>query len=299
MIATSISGATPVAPRTESPSACSVQNRAPAAMRASFTKIARYSYHGTTRSAGFEIASRIACSIVAERSVVVSAARSKPCSATILSTKALRAFAMFALSSACASPQNASPQNATSRPRGTRPLRRARALESSSLPWWSSVRRSWREKLPVTANRGEHTEAGQERHHRRAARAHERQRHTHDRQDPRDHARVDEHVEEERERQRAGEQPRERVLRLRRDPTGRARRARGRARASSRSPSSPNSSPITAKMKSVERSGRNSRCACVPFIQPLPNRPPEPIAIFDLDRVVARAERVRLRVRGT
>ena len=43
----------------------------------------------------------------------------------------------------------------------------------------------------------------------------------------------------------------------------------------------PNSSPMTAKMKSVERSGRNSSCAWLPFIQPLPNSPPEPIAICD------------------
>jgi hypothetical protein len=43
----------------------------------------------------------------------------------------------------------------------------------------------------------------------------------------------------------------------------------------------PNSSPSTAKMKSVERSGRNSSWACVPLPQPLPNMPPEPMAIFD------------------
>ncbi len=43
----------------------------------------------------------------------------------------------------------------------------------------------------------------------------------------------------------------------------------------------PNSSPMTAKMKSVWRSGRNSSCAWLPCIQPLPNTPPEPIAIFD------------------
>jgi DEAD/DEAH box helicase domain-containing protein len=32
---------------------------------------------------------------------------------------------------------------------------------------------------------------------------------------------------------------------------------------------------MTAKMKSVDRSGRNSRCACVPLSQPLPNRAEE------------------------
>ncbi len=43
----------------------------------------------------------------------------------------------------------------------------------------------------------------------------------------------------------------------------------------------PNSSEYTAKMKSVWRSGMNSRCDCVPFSQPLPARPPEPTAIVD------------------
>ena len=41
----------------------------------------------------------------------------------------------------------------------------------------------------------------------------------------------------------------------------------------------PNSSPKTAKMKSVCRSGRKSRWVCVPLSQPLPVTPPEPIAI--------------------
>ncbi|MNN56440.1 hypothetical protein D3C81_1713710 [compost metagenome] len=46
-------------------------------------------------------------------------------------------------------------------------------------------------------------------------------------------------------------------------------------------PIRPNSSENTAKMKSVVRSGMNSRCACVPLSQPLPVMPPEPIAIVD------------------
>ncbi len=33
-------------------------------------------------------------------------------------------------------------------------------------------------------------------------------------------------------------------------------------------------------MKSVVRSGMNSRCVCVPFMKPLPVRPPEPMAIM-------------------
>ena len=33
-------------------------------------------------------------------------------------------------------------------------------------------------------------------------------------------------------------------------------------------------------MKSVVRSGMNSRCVCVPCMKPLPVRPPEPIAIM-------------------
>src|SRR4029434_5265142 len=43
-------------------------------------------------------------------------------------------------------------------------------------------------------------------------------------------------------------------------------------------PTSPNSSPNTAKMKSVCRSGRKSRCVCVPFNHPFPTTPPEPSA---------------------
>ena len=43
----------------------------------------------------------------------------------------------------------------------------------------------------------------------------------------------------------------------------------------------PNSSENTAKMKSVVRSGMNSRWAWVPSIQPLPQMPPEPTAMVD------------------
>ena len=44
-------------------------------------------------------------------------------------------------------------------------------------------------------------------------------------------------------------------------------------------PTRPNSSEKAAKMKSVVRSGMNSRWVCVPFMKPLPVVPPEPIAI--------------------
>ena len=54
----------------------------------------------------------------------------------------------------------------------------------------------------------------------------------------------------------------------------------------------PNSSPNTAKMKSVWRSGRKSRWVWVPLSQPLPTTPPEPSAIDACVRVIARAERV-------
>ena len=49
---------------------------------------------------------------------------------------------------------------------------------------------------------------------------------------------------------------------------------------SSRLPTSPNSSEKAAKMKSVVRSGMNSRWVWVPAMKPLPNMPPEPIAIM-------------------
>ena len=48
-----------------------------------------------------------------------------------------------------------------------------------------------------------------------------------------------------------------------------------------RLPIRPNSSENTAKMKSVWRSGMNSRWAWVPFSQPLPDKPPEPTAMVD------------------
>ena len=45
-------------------------------------------------------------------------------------------------------------------------------------------------------------------------------------------------------------------------------------------PNRPNSSEKAAKMKSVVRSGMNSRCVWVPFMKPLPVMPPEPMAIM-------------------
>ena len=47
-----------------------------------------------------------------------------------------------------------------------------------------------------------------------------------------------------------------------------------------RLPARPNSSENAAKMKSVVRSGMNSRCVCVPCMKPLPYMPPEPMAIM-------------------
>ena len=47
-----------------------------------------------------------------------------------------------------------------------------------------------------------------------------------------------------------------------------------------RLPTRPNSSENAAKMKSVVRSGMNSRCVCVPAMKPLPHTPPEPMAIM-------------------
>ena len=70
----------------------------------------------------------------------------------------------------------------------------------------------------MSVNRREHTEAGQEGHHRSSARAHERQRHADDRQQAGDHAGVDEDVDEERQAQRARKQSAERVLCFGRDP---------------------------------------------------------------------------------
>ena len=50
--------------------------------------------------------------------------------------------------------------------------------------------------------------------------------------------------------------------------------------ASAATPAMPNSSAKAAKMKSVVRSGMNSRCVCVPLMKPLPVSPPEPMAIM-------------------
>ena len=46
-------------------------------------------------------------------------------------------------------------------------------------------------------------------------------------------------------------------------------------------PNNPNSSPITAKMKSVSDSGRKYKFAWVPSPKPFPKNPPDPIAILD------------------
>ncbi|MNT20756.1 hypothetical protein D3C72_1560710 [compost metagenome] len=56
--------------------------------------------------------------------------------------------------------------------------------------------------------------------------------------------------------------------------------SRMKAEISARLPTSPNSSENAAKMKSVVRSGMNSRCVCVPAMKPLPHMPPEPMAIM-------------------
>ena len=46
-------------------------------------------------------------------------------------------------------------------------------------------------------------------------------------------------------------------------------------------PKNPNSSPITEKIKSVLCMGTKLSPVCVPFKNPLPKNPPEPIAILD------------------
>ena len=44
-------------------------------------------------------------------------------------------------------------------------------------------------------------------------------------------------------------------------------------------PKNPSSSASTQKMKSVGASGRMPSVCCVPWNRPLPNRPPDPMAI--------------------
>ena len=46
-------------------------------------------------------------------------------------------------------------------------------------------------------------------------------------------------------------------------------------------PTKPNSSPLTANMKSVACSGKKFKCDWLPNNHPLPKAPPEPMAIFD------------------
>src|SRR5437667_12740937 len=46
-------------------------------------------------------------------------------------------------------------------------------------------------------------------------------------------------------------------------------------------PAKPNSSPTMQKIKSVHCSGINFSCVCVPCRNPLPHKPPEPIATLD------------------
>ena len=54
---------------------------------------------------------------------------------------------------------------------------------------------------------------------------------------------------------------------------------------STRAPMNPPSSPSTAKMKSVWRSGRKLPAACEPLPRPLPESCPEPIEIIDCFRL--------------
>ena len=46
-------------------------------------------------------------------------------------------------------------------------------------------------------------------------------------------------------------------------------------------PQKPKFSPTEVKIKSVCCSGTKSPWVCVPFKKPFPQKPPEPIAIFD------------------
>ncbi len=46
-------------------------------------------------------------------------------------------------------------------------------------------------------------------------------------------------------------------------------------------PRNPSSSPTTGKMKSVCWAGRNARRFWGPWVNPLPRKPPDPMAIFD------------------
>ena len=46
-------------------------------------------------------------------------------------------------------------------------------------------------------------------------------------------------------------------------------------------PKNPHSSPMVQKMKSVLCSGTNLNLVCVPWRYPLPEKPPDPMAILD------------------
>ena len=52
-----------------------------------------------------------------------------------------------------------------------------------------------------------------------------------------------------------------------------------------RLPKNPHSSPTVQNIKSVLCSGTKSNLVCVPFRNPFPNNPPDPIAIFDCNRL--------------
>ncbi|MNZ51180.1 hypothetical protein D3C78_689880 [compost metagenome] len=89
MIATITCAGTPYSRSARaSVSAWRFQNSTPWAMRASVMKIGRYSFHGLTRSAGREIASRIGCLRSAPANISRSEASAKPCSRVISAMKA-------------------------------------------------------------------------------------------------------------------------------------------------------------------------------------------------------------------
>ena len=92
---------------------------------------------------------------------------------------------------------------------GTRSNRRNAAMQCVSVCGASRGN-----ELPMRVEGHQDTEARQQGHHRCAAVTDQRQRHTDNRQQAADHAGIDEHVNEEGERDAAGQQTRERVLRF-------------------------------------------------------------------------------------
>src|SRR3569623_2137195 len=227
MMAVMISAGTPYSASARcNASAWRCQNSAPPSMRARWMKIGRYWYQGLP-SAGRVIASMMSWRNSTCLNQASSCARSKPLRCTISAMKAATSArrsrgAAAGGAGGCTAGGGAALAGAGLGAGARAVGGEAQAASNKADNAGIRIRcmrlpASARQQSAVSVNGHEDTETGHDGHQRRAAVAHQRQRHAHDRQEAGDHADVDEHVHEEGEGDAARHQPRVTGLRLRRD----------------------------------------------------------------------------------